>query len=526
MRRTTVLALVTASWTALVGCEPTGIVIRPYVQNIGKTEATVMWTSGRAGDFDLAYGAGDALDRSARTWACRQVEFIVPTGTDPKVGPTRTECVYEARLTGLTPGTSYAYRVNGPGGPIGGSFRTAPDRTVPFTFVMYGDSRTDIDAHNRVARAIASHKPAFVIHSGDLTSRGIFAQYKPEFFGPLADVIDDAPIWPVLGNHEGDQSAYRQLLCLPGNERWYSFDYANAHFVALDSTAGPSNRPEMLAWLDKDLGSSKADWKIVFYHHPSYDITPRHTAWGREEFLPLFRKHKVDLVVAGHSHGYQRLRPMFTPGENDSNPITFMVAAGGGASLHSMERNPAAVVGLREYHYVLVDVDGQTLSARTLTPEGKQIDAFRIVKRDGKPDAEYLALAMPESEFDKLRDLIIVHLRGITLPALPQPGQPPVKVSFPVGAGEHAMDFKLRLEGRGHYRMSPPEVTGRSPANGTTDVTVAIGARGKTDVRGSALDPAVNFIIEYRIGQTDGLIYGGSLRFRPDGAPADPDEDY
>jgi 3',5'-cyclic AMP phosphodiesterase CpdA len=101
-----------------------------------------------------------------------------------------------------------------------------------------------------------------------------------------------------------------RLFALEPERLYYSFDYANAHFVCLDTLLGrsdPSGKYQaMLEWCEKDLAGSKATWKIVFYHEPSYDLGSYYSKWGRRDAVPLFRKHQVDLVLQGHDHTYAR----------------------------------------------------------------------------------------------------------------------------------------------------------------------------------------------------------------------------
>ncbi len=186
----------------------------------------------------------------------------------------------------------------------------------------------------------------------------------------------------------------------------------------------------------------------------------------------------------------------------------------------SVDYGPYVAASARKFNFMVLRIDGQTLAARALTPEGEQLDAFRIAKAAGRPDAEYLAHALPETGFDTTRNLIYPHLRGIRLRELPQPGRP-VNVSLRLGAGGQAMKFRLRLDGGGHYRMDPVE--GASLANGTTVVNAAIRARGVTEVKRNALVPAVRFWLEYEINGQKGSILGGDLRYDPAAAAVQPE---
>jgi acid phosphatase type 7 len=508
---------------ALAGCRESGFVVAPYLQNPGRTEMTVLWTAPQTDRMELRYGQGDALDRRvtavpARTSNGPAAQPLISVVATPALPG--SNCLYKARLTGLTPGTRYRYQVATGTGKAGGEFRTFPDGREPFTFAAYGDTRTGIAAHRQVALAMAAQHPDFILHTGDLTDGGAGPLYLSQFFAPLAGVIDHIPLCPERGNHEGDGVAYKAFFPLPGSSRWYSFDCANAHFVGLDSTAGKSNAPEMLEWLDRDLAASKAEWKIVFCHHPSYDAGRHHTEWGRDSFVPVFRRHKVDLVIAGHSHGYQRTVPLCTPGENEDAPITYLVAAGGGAPLSAIDNSPVLAASARQYHFVLIRIEGETLSGRAIGTDGALLDSFKIAKPGGKHEPAYLAQAVPERDFDEIREAILRCLRAAALPSLPAPGRP-VTAGFPLGAGRFAMKFKLFLDNDGDYTMEP--FRGTSPANGTADVTVTIAAKDSATVEAGVLRPGARFECHYEIEGRKGVVLGDPLRCQPpsSGQPVD-----
>lgn len=107
-----------------------------------------------------------------------------------------------------------------------------------------------------------------------------------------------------------------------GTEQYYSFDYGNVHVVSLDSqltARDESQRATMRQWLIDDLSANNSDWTVVIFHHPPYSKGANHDSddaenspvdrpqWDmRNEFIPIFDNHGVDLVYSGHSHSYER----------------------------------------------------------------------------------------------------------------------------------------------------------------------------------------------------------------------------
>src|SRR5206468_3092439 len=96
-------------------------------------------------------------------------------------------------------------------------------------------------------------------------------QYQNALFNMYPAMLRQTVLWPTVGNHDANQPtntlasiAYLKIFTLPtsgeaggvasGTERYYSFDYANIHFVSLDSmTSDRSTNGPMLTWLQNDL---------------------------------------------------------------------------------------------------------------------------------------------------------------------------------------------------------------------------------------------------------------------------------
>lgn len=82
-------------------------------------------------------------------------------------------------------------------------------------------------------------------------------------------------------------------------------------------------------------------------------------------------RYGVDVVFNGHKHSYER---------NEVNGVTYVVTAGGGAPLYAMqEREPTQAVFVEDYHFVLVEIDGEHLRATAISSQGTVLDAFERV---------------------------------------------------------------------------------------------------------------------------------------------------
>jgi predicted phosphodiesterase len=254
------------------------------------------------------------------------------------------------------------------------SYPTTPPTNPPpsFTFAVYGDTRTQHDVHRQVVERILVAAPDFALHTGDLVADGSDPGQWDTFFEIERDLLARTPLFPTLGNHEGNSPLYFERFDLPGNGRWYTFDYGNARFVCLeiDGFADFSPGSEQYAWLEETLAANTQPWLFVFFHEPPYTSAEKagYESSLRQTVVPLFEQYGVDVVFSGHKHDYER---------NEVNGITYVVTGGGGAPLYPMqEREPTQAAFAMEYHFVLVRIEGDHLEATVISLDGEVLDTF------------------------------------------------------------------------------------------------------------------------------------------------------
>jgi predicted phosphodiesterase len=287
---------------------------------------------------------------------------------------------HEVELTGLTPYSVYQYQVDG---EERGSFRTAaaPDQTE-FRFAVYGDTRSGRTAHREIVKQIVEVAPDFVIHTGDLVESGRFKSEWDTFFKIEAPLLRTAPFYPTLGNHEDYDptlpwgSKYTEIFHLPGNELWYTFEYGNARFICLKGDGLPVTvyfpGEEQLAWLEEQLAANEAPWLFVYFHIATFSSRSENIleTGMRERLVPLFEQYGVDAVFMGHHHSYERIKV---------NEISYIVTAGGGASLYELEQpEPGSQVAVSAYHFTLIEVKDDRLFGSAIDRRGELIDSFEL----------------------------------------------------------------------------------------------------------------------------------------------------
>jgi hypothetical protein len=179
----------------------------------------------------------------------------------------------------------------------------------------------------------------------------------------------DQPAFSVIGNHDVSNKPMEDyFIGRFGDRRWFSWDFGNSHFIALDSDlVGGIDRieGEQLDWLKADLSQhSEARHTFVLLHKPLW--RPAYTAsnWMKDVH-PLLRQYGVTAVFAGHEHWYQKDDPI--------DGIAYYVTGGGGAEIGAAEYSGDF------YHYMVVRVAGD--------------DVTYSVRRDGREYPDDLVTA-------------------------------------------------------------------------------------------------------------------------------------
>jgi hypothetical protein len=180
-----------------------------------------------------------------------------------------------------------------------------------------------------------------------------------------------------LGNHDWSwvkAQPYLDYFTLPGNERYYDFQWEFIHFFVLDSDwsepDGIGRSSTQAEWLKNNLATSNAPWKIVYFHHPPYSSGYHgptvHMQWP-------FKDWGADVVFSGHDHNYERLMI-------DEFPY-FINGLGGGARYPLGEETPGSQVRYRDMHgAMLVDATPSRMTIQFINTAGEVIDTFELTK--------------------------------------------------------------------------------------------------------------------------------------------------
>jgi 3',5'-cyclic AMP phosphodiesterase CpdA len=220
-------------------------------------------------------------------------------------------------------------------------------KPAEYSFVVYGDTRTNYLIHEKMVQSIMLREPDMVIHTGDLVANGYSKSQWERFMNIIQPLQEEAEFFPVLGNHEFNSKHYYNNFDLPNNERWYSILREDILFVMLDSNTDLRQGSMQFTWVEDTLKSyeGKTQAILVFFHHPLF-TSGKHSGDSKgfkDDLTPILEEYDVDIVFSGHNHSYER---------SYYNGIYFIVTGGGGAPLYGKHRdNEYSQKFIKDYHF-------------------------------------------------------------------------------------------------------------------------------------------------------------------------------
>jgi 3',5'-cyclic AMP phosphodiesterase CpdA len=254
---------------------------------------------------------------------------------------------YHALVDGLRPGATYGYAVTADNDrcaadPFSATFTTAPRGRAAFRFTSFGDpaapnprwAGSAAQAAYAVG-AVEAFQPLFHLlsgdlHSGDRAHAQLNQAARRDFGNTIAASAAYRPWMPVPGRHEPEfgyreqgLASYLAWYALPSNGlpahegRWYSFRVGTVAFACLNGNDVAYFGGVQTRWLEAVLaaarGDASIDWIVVQLRQGACSSARAGDGFDlgvRREWLPLFDRYEVDLVLSGHDHGYERSFPV------------------------------------------------------------------------------------------------------------------------------------------------------------------------------------------------------------------------
>ena len=410
----------------------------PYLQMGTPNSIVVRWRTDTATDSRVRYGGSPGS--------------LTQFADNPSV---TTE--HEVAVSGLLPDSQSFYSVGTTATTLAGGdstyfWNTFPPAGTPAPTRIWvlGDSGTANSSATAVRDAYINatgtrHTDLWLMLGDNAYNSGTDSEYQAAVFNIYPTMLRKSVIFPALGNHDTAQSTqfvdtypYFSIFTLPrngecgglasGTEHYYSFDFGNLHFICLDSmTANRSANGAMATWVQNDLAATTRDWVVAFWHHPPYtkgshdSDTEIELIEMRQNFLPILEAGGVDLVLAGHSHSYERsflidghygTSGTFSPGNlvdggsgRDPSPYqkpsglpanagaVYTVAGSSGQTSGGTLNHPAMFLSLNVLGSVVLDFTTNRLDLQFIDSVGSVRDTFAIVKSAAVPPPAPTGLA-------------------------------------------------------------------------------------------------------------------------------------
>lgn len=346
-----------------------GIVRGPILADVTATSAAIVLETDPGVAATLEWGTSGKLDQRLQSPAGRRHRFTLPA--------LPVDAAVQYRVTA---GGSRSPRL---------SFHTLPPPGARLRIGVYGDVRGGHAVHRKLVEHMLGEGLDLVATTGDLVLHGADDADWQRFFAVTSDLLAQVPYLSAVGNHDlgwggadGAKRADHTFSLPPGppdrpsGTYWYSTDIADVHLVFLDSNN--YDRLEQERWLEADLAAARARKVraiLVFTHDGPY-ARGYHggSAIARDRYVPILRKHAIDLIFSGHDHIYQR-------GEHDG--LRYVVTGGGGASLYGIRcgvpgrprcRNEDGMQKVsREHHYLTLAI-GRDIELCTRRVDGTLLE--------------------------------------------------------------------------------------------------------------------------------------------------------
>jgi 3',5'-cyclic AMP phosphodiesterase CpdA len=256
---------------------------------------------------------------------------------------------------------------------------TVPNRPASVKFAAIGDmgsgQRPQYEVGEQMAAVRNQFPFDFVITLGDnLYGSQRPADFITKFEKPYQALLDAGVMfYASLGNHDEPNNKYYKLWNMDG-QSYYTYARGHVRFFVLDSDYMDAKQ---LQWLEKELRTSKDDWKIAYFHHPLYSSAARH---GSETDLravlePLFVQYGVQVVLSGHDHTYERIKPQ-------KGIWYFVEGASGQLRVGNLRPSQLTAAGYdQDRSFLIMEIDGDTLWFQAITRTGKTVDSGTIQRQ-------------------------------------------------------------------------------------------------------------------------------------------------
>ena len=257
-----------------------------------------------------------------------------------------------------------------------------PNKEGSLKFGVLGDFGTGSREQYQLADQMAKLHQRFPFEIVVTVGDNLYGSERPQDFvrkfeAPYKALLDaKVKFYASLGNHDAREQAHYKLFNMDG-KRYYTFKAPDedVRFFALESDYP---LPEQIAWLEKELDRSNEKWKIPYFHHPLYSSGGRHGSelTLRKALEPLFIKYGVSVVLTGHDHFYERVKPQ-------NGIVYFVVGSGGKLREGNIDRRTGLTArGFdTDLAFMAAEISGDEMYFNTISRQGTIVDSGVIQRR-------------------------------------------------------------------------------------------------------------------------------------------------
>ena len=255
---------------------------------------------------------------------------------------------------------------------------TANKNKLLLRFVSVADTGTGDRGQYAVAKAMANYHSKnlydLVVLAGDnIYNNGEIEKINAVFERPYAELLKKGVKFQAcLGNHDirsnngNDELKYAAFNM---KNRYYTYSRDQVQFFVLDTNVNADMQTQ-LTWLEKELGNSKAPWKIVYGHHPIYASG----VYGSnpefiQAFTPIFLRHNVQLYINGHEHHYERTKAI--------NGTTYLIC-GAGAGTRPVGKNKWTEYSAERLSFTAYEVYADRIELKGIGTDNQVFDRVTI----------------------------------------------------------------------------------------------------------------------------------------------------
>ncbi|XP_057784787.1 probable inactive purple acid phosphatase 27 isoform X2 [Salvia miltiorrhiza] len=410
------------------------------------TSMRLTWVSGNQSPQQVQYGDAQTANSSVSTFS--QADMCTsPAMESPAVdfGWHDPGFIHSALLTGLHPSTSYSYKY---GSDLVGwsdemKLTTPPaSGTDALKFLAYGDmGKAPLDSSiehyiqpgsvsviKAMEEQVSSGGVDSIFHIGDISyATGFMAEW--DFFlhliSPLAsqlsyltaignherDYVDSGSVYPTPDSGGECGVAYETYFPMPTaakDEPWYSIEQGPVHFTVISTEHNWTLNSQQYEWMNKDMAAvnrTTTPWLIFTGHRPMYTSAPGNPIfpsvddWFVDAVEPLLLQNKVDLVLFGHVHNYERTCGVYNGSckgmpTKDANGVDTYDHSNYTAPVHAVigmagfklddftqNDNSWSLARISKFGYIRVNATKSELHVEFVNADSRKVDdSFRITK--------------------------------------------------------------------------------------------------------------------------------------------------